>query len=243
MARTSGRGTVRAARLRLASCTRTVTGMRALRRIERSTEALARRAEEQIAACLARGDSPAEAAALAGRLLDEAVDAASLRAVSLAPACSAGCAWCCHVHVDASAPEIQAVVAHLRATRSEDEVRALSARLAEAARRVEALDDVARWEARIPCALLDEAGRCSVHPGRPLRCRAFHSCSAEACRAAFEGAPDADALPLASRAMARAARAVEEGFERALIAAGIDVEPQRLEAGLSAALAERSPRA
>ncbi|MFN7145407.1 MAG: YkgJ family cysteine cluster protein, partial [Myxococcota bacterium] len=134
----------------------------------------------------------------------------------------AGCSWCCHVHVDASAPEILATAAHLRRTRSAEALAALRDRLAAHASRIVGpglgpglrLDDEARWAQRIPCALLAEDGRCSIYDARPLRCRAFHSCSADRCRDAFSGATDEEAIPCPP--LVRACYAVEDAYDRAL---------------------------
>ncbi len=100
--------------------------------------------------------------------------------------------------------------------------------------RVEALSDEARWAARIPCALLGEDGRCTVYAARPLNCRAFYSSSAEACRDALEGRAEAE--PPTILALDRIHDAVEDGYDRALSAAGLPAGPLRLEAALLAAL-------
>jgi Fe-S-cluster containining protein len=115
-------------------------------------------------------------------------------------------------------------------------VRALRERLVEQVRLVGPLSDAERWAARIPCALLDGEGRCSIHAARPLRCRAFHSCSVEPCREAFEG--KGDPAPVKSPLLARAQDAAEEGYDRALIAAGLSAAGERLEGGLLALLAQ-----
>nr|WP_240808089.1 YkgJ family cysteine cluster protein [Polyangium spumosum] len=151
-----------------------------------------------------------------------------------APACAAGCSYCCHVHAYATAAEILAVAAWLCRSLAPEALCALKERLAAHVARVEPLSDEARWAARIPCALLDARGLCSVHPARPLRCRAFHSCSAEDCRDAFEGR--SDLLPSRSPLLARAADAVEAGYDDALVAAGVDASGHRLELGLLRAL-------
>ena len=209
--------------------------MRALRVLRTRTGALSARVERDVAALLAGDASPAglvRAAERAHAALDE-VDARASSLVST-PACSAGCSYCCHVHVDASAPEILAVVAHLERMRTSAELDALRGRLARHVGRVEGLSDGERWEAKIACALLGDDGRCSVYAARPLRCRAFHSCAVEPCREAFGGREGAEPVP--SPALERAHDAVEEGYDRALVAAGLGAAGQRLEAGLLAAL-------
>jgi Fe-S-cluster containining protein len=193
------------------------------------------RAHAAVAARLGDGRSAAElvaAAAEAGALLDAAAERA--RGGEAAPACAAGCAFCCHVHVDATVPEILAAAAFVRRTLPEEAQAALRERLAAQARRVAGMDDEARWAARVPCALLDEGGRCSVYEARPLRCRAFHSTAVEPCREAFAGRGDGEAVPDAT--LARTAAAIEEGYDRALAGRGVAAEGLRFEIGLAIAL-------
>src|SRR5271163_3395549 len=91
--------------------------LRALRVIQASLEATSSRVCDQVTALLRADPSPAgqiRAAHHAQAALDAEGD--RVRARGLVPACAPGCASCCHVHVDATAPEILAVAAHLRAT-------------------------------------------------------------------------------------------------------------------------------
>jgi Fe-S-cluster containining protein len=209
--------------------------VRALQVLRRRGEARCTRVEVELGHLLAEDASPPgliRAAAHAQRALDAA--GSDTRSLVSTPACSAGCSFCCHVHVDATRPEILAIAAHLASTRSAGEIEALRRRLATHVTRVDRLDDEARWAARIPCALLGDDGRCSVYPARPLRCRAFHSCSVDPCRDAFTGSAATE--PLVSPTLARAHDAVEEGYERALTAAGLSTAAERLETGLLAAL-------
>jgi Fe-S-cluster containining protein len=216
----------------------TLPRVRALRILRHRTDALSSRVERELTAILAGDTSPASlarAAEHAHALLDDA--GARARSLVFTPACSAGCSYCCHVHVDVSAPEILALAVHLERTRTPPELDALRCRLALRARSVDPLTHEERWAARIPCALLGDDGRCSVYPARPLRCRAFHSCAVDPCRDAFAGRAGAEPVP--SPALERAHEAVEEGYDRALAAAGISAEVQRLETGLLAALESR----
>jgi hypothetical protein len=203
--------------------------------IQASLEAASSRVCDQVAALLRADPSPAgqvRAAERAHAALDAAGD--RVRARGLVPACSPGCASCCHVHVDATAPEILAVAAHLRSSLPPEALLALRGRLAAHAGRVRDLGDEARWAARIPCALLGDDGRCTVYAARPLRCRAFHSTSADACREALAGRAEID--PPTVPALDRAHDAVEDGYDRALAAAGVSPGATRLEAGVLAAL-------
>jgi Fe-S-cluster containining protein len=178
---------------------------------------------------LASGGDAACAARAAFRYADEQ----SVRTLARAPGepdCAPGCASCCHVHVEATTAEIAAAAAHLVATRSASELRALALRLALTA----ALPAEERWAARTPCALLAVDGTCSIYEVRPLRCRAFHSYSVEVCRDAYAGRTDAE--PPRSPALERLYLAAEAGLEEALDGAGQATRVSTLEAGLHAAL-------
>ena len=209
--------------------------MKALRVLRTRGEAISARVRDEVAAVLDQDASPG-ARIRAARRAHAALDAATRRTRSLAfaPACGAGCSSCCHVHVDATEPEILAVAAHLHDRVPEDALEAFLDRLAQHVTQVEALSDDERWAARIPCALLAPDGRCTVYPVRPMRCRAFHSSDAGACRDALHGraAPPPPTIPALDRAHA----AVEEGYDRALAGAGLSTAPERLEVGLLAAL-------
>jgi Fe-S-cluster containining protein len=203
--------------------------------IREQAEAISVRARDEALGILRADPSPAgqaRAALAAGAAIDR--EAGRARSLVSTPACGAGCSWCCHVHVDATGPEILAVAAHLEGALAGAAREAFRERLAAHVERADRLDDEARWAARIPCALLAEDGRCSVYPVRPLRCRAFHSASAEACRDALAGraAGDPPTIPV----LDRACNAVEDGYERALVAAGLPAAPMRLERGLLDAL-------
>lgn len=211
--------------------------MRALRVLQGHREAIQAQVKGEVAARLGGDTQPenlAGAAVRAYAALDEEGSRALARPGALLPACSAGCSYCCHVHVDATEPEILAIAEHLARTFRPDAIAALRLRLAEQVRRVDHLGDEERWDAKIPCALLGEGGRCSIYEVRPLRCRAFHSCSVEPCREAFAGRGDAEPVP--SPWLTRALDAVEEGYDEALAEAGLSAEGHRLESGLLRAL-------
>jgi len=150
------------------------------------------------------------------------------------PACAEGCSYCCHVHAYATLPEILAVAAHLRDSLDPEAFAQFRARLSAHVERVRDLDDEARWDKRIPCALLDARGSCSIHPARPLRCRAFHSCDKVACQSAFEGR--SEALPVGAPILDRSMNAVEEGYDAALEEHGLSTEGFKLEVALAIVL-------
>lgn len=201
---------------------------------------IADRAASRVRLQLAR-DDVVGAARAAYRLADEAQALATARTAGPRPACTAGCAFCCHVHVDATHAEIVAIAGHLE-ERFEPGQRAMFREsLAATVERSDALSDEERWDARIPCALLDGGGRCSVYAVRPLRCRAFHSVAQDDCRAAFGGASETP--PTMNPTIRRAVELVEVGYTRALEQEGRSATPVRLERGLLDLLDARAPGA
>ena len=187
------------------------------------------RAAERVRLPLALGDL-AGAAEVAHRLADAAHARAQEGTAEPLPACTGGCAFCCHVHVDTTRPELVAIAPHLRKRLAPAELAVFRATLSAHVARADALSDDGRWAARIPCALLDDEGRCSVYAVRPLRCRAFHSTSREACHGAFEGTSEEPAPT--NHAIARAVQVVESAYAQAFENAGVTLAVVRLERGL-----------
>lgn len=120
----------------------------------------------------------------------------------VAYACRKGCGWCCWQRVTCTAPEIFRVAEWLRANAGRPGVPTLATiTQAEAALADTVLPGAAGVGAeRRPCALLlDNA--CSIHPGRPVSCRAVLSMSADACRKAMVDPATAEPVPLLVGAM------------------------------------------
>jgi Fe-S-cluster containining protein len=204
--------------------------MRALRVIQRQSFLISERVRASVALELAESNDAAAAARRGHREMDDEVSRALARTPSEPPACGAGCSYCCHVHAEATMPELLAIAAHLQATRSPTELAAMIERLTAHTNVVAALDHEERWRAKIPCALLGRDGRCTIYEVRPLRCRAFHSWSVDACREAYSGIEEPDLVT--SPVLDRVCDAAEEGFDRALEQRGISAAPILLEGGL-----------
>lgn len=117
------------------------------------------------------------------RALDEKLPESQRRL----PVCQPGCDSCCHLHAVLVTPaEVLRLAEYLRETRTTEELAALTTRLRSTFARVAEMTVAERASARVPCPLLDAHGACSVHPARPLLCRAYNSCDLDACLAAFE---------------------------------------------------------
>ena len=99
--------------------------------------------------------------------------------------CAKGCAFCCHVSVTATAPEIFLVASALR-EQPKDKFETILTRVRAADQRTRHMTSMERARQRIPCALL-EANLCSVYGARPGACRGFVSTSAKACERGLNG--------------------------------------------------------
>ena len=107
------------------------------------------------------------------------------RRVRLRLACEPGCAWCCHLRVTATAAEVLALAAELRATLDADALAGLRRRLDEHEARAGSIEPQLRIHTPLLCPL-NVDGRCVAYAARPLGCRKFHSFSAATCRGAVE---------------------------------------------------------
>ena len=196
-----------------------------LERTARTTDALLR-----------LSDAPSRAR-VALRLVDELghyIDAAAHEAPE-APrwACASACNFCCHMPVVATVPELVRVAA---AVTAHPEAASLRARLDGNERAIQAMDDEAElFESRLPCALLDANGRCSVYAARPLACRGHVSFSREVCEAAYAGTGADDADP-GDPVMQQARTNADTHLAASLIVAGLDGMGYELHSGLTRAL-------
>jgi hypothetical protein len=135
-------------------------------------------------------------------------------------ACRRGCGWCCHQPVFLTAPEAVVLVAHLRATWSNERIDRLRAVLAaRAAERQEQIEDRTLLAAGLPCVFLDEDNACTIHVARPLTCRGITSSSAQACAERYVD-PTASPPPIDPHGHT-ATRAVLHGLSAALTGAGL----------------------
>jgi Fe-S-cluster containining protein len=131
------------------------------------------------------GRSPSRAG-IAARRAHEFFEISLKRNPSKYPiACAKGCAFCCHVSVTATAPEIFLVANTLREQHRGD-FDALLTRVRAADERTRGMTSMERAQQKIPCALLEQ-NMCSVYEARPGACRGFTSTKVKACEAGFNG--------------------------------------------------------
>ena len=139
-------------------------------------------------------------------------------------ACAAGCSFCCHQLVGVTPAEAALLaegVAALGAARRKRFVRRARSLAAQAV----GLDQRRYWAAKLPCAALDDDGRCLLHAFRPLPCRGYNSANAELCRRSLDG--EAVRVPVLAAQFTIYGHA-QAGLAQALAAAGIDPGPVAL---------------
>lgn len=99
--------------------------------------------------------------------------------------CTAGCPHCCVLNVAILLPEGMIIADRLRERLPPSALDALRGCLAGHCRRVRWMEDDERISKQVACPLLDADGTCSIHPVRPLVCRAVASFDRSSCREAF----------------------------------------------------------
>ncbi|MSP21084.1 MAG: hypothetical protein EXQ93_06135 [Alphaproteobacteria bacterium] len=101
-------------------------------------------------------------------------------------ACRKGCAFCCHMAVEATI--VEAILVWRRAAQSPALTAAVHASVAQSAN-IEAHE---RWRKKHPCPMLGADGACQVYEDRPGGCRAFVSVDARTCERALMTADTAE---------------------------------------------------
>lgn len=125
-----------------------------------------------------------DAAALA-QAVTESAAAAEAVCCERPMACTAGCPHCCVLNVAILLPECMVIADSLREQLPPLALDALRGRLKAHCRWVRWMDDEERITKNTACPLLDAAGHCTIHPVRPLVCRAVASFDRYSCQEAF----------------------------------------------------------
>ena len=120
-------------------------------------------------------------------LVERRIDAALVDRTGVRPACGPGCGACCTLNVGTLAVEGAAVAAYLRRQLGAEGAEARARALLAFHDRVRWLDDGERIREKLHCPFLDDARSCSIHPVRPLACRAISSLDPAECRLALAG--------------------------------------------------------
>jgi Fe-S-cluster containining protein len=149
-------------------------------------------------------------------------------------ACRKGCAHCCHLTVLTDGATALRVATYVREHFSPADRMLLDMRLIVYEEKVEKMTQSRRSLERIPCPLLVD-GVCSVHPVRPLVCRAFNSYDAEECRTNIHGGGSTTEIPAWSIPWLLGL-ALDGGLKDALLEAGYADGSVELGLALKAAL-------
>jgi len=96
------------------------------------------------------------------------------------PACMKGCAYCCHVMIECTVPEVVAIARHIRERFTEEEQGVVMQSIDAAVNATEGMSRDERFIFRTPCPLL-KGNICSVYDVRPLLCRCWHSLDVGRC--------------------------------------------------------------
>lgn len=187
---------------------------------------------------LAAHRTPQQARAVANTVND-AFESAVTGLDKLAPpeqplACKKGCDHCCHLTVMTDAATVLRIADFVRETFGRAERTLLDMRLIVYEDKVEKLTQSQRSTARLPCPLLVD-GACTVHPVRPLVCRAFNSYDAEACKRQIHGGGSTSEIPSWNIPWLLGL-ALDSGVKDALVESGYADGDLELGLGLKAAL-------
>lgn len=189
------------------------------------------------------GDAPSDDELIqACRVVQEMAETALVRHRGDAPliACGPGCAHCCVINVAILRPEAVTILAYLERKLSPIQLIALKQKIGALYAGIRWLDGDERIRWKLPCALLDEVGNCSIYPVRPLLCRGMTSIDPETCRQAIDMVPLDDAPPvtvnlfqsfLFNQAFIALARAMEN--------AGLESRSMEMTAAISTLLDQR----
>ncbi|AKS42682.1 YkgJ family cysteine cluster protein [Wenzhouxiangella marina] len=150
-------------------------------------------------------------------------------------ACRAGCDFCCHLRVMATAVEVFALLDYQSRQLDAEAFDAFAERIRAADRALRELPMDRVLTTNLPCpALID--GQCSGYPARPLNCRSYHSISREDCQASFEHPEDLELGHPQLRGIASVHEGAQGGFLRAFEQAGQDARQYELVTALAEAL-------
>ncbi len=100
--------------------------------------------------------------------------------------CKPGCAWCCHLRVTTSIPELLVVFDELTAQATPEGQAYFKQRIESASAAGNTMEEAFWYASRTPCPFLDNKNGCLIYPIRPFSCRAHHSTDEAACRQGYE---------------------------------------------------------
>ncbi|MDX1626078.1 MAG: YkgJ family cysteine cluster protein [Wenzhouxiangellaceae bacterium] len=201
---------------------------------------MSQRAEAEASASLRRGDA-ARALRLVQRLVES--ETAGLPRAHRGPlACRAGCDFCCHLRVMATALEVFALLDFAEREFEPDALTRFKSRVAETEQALRELAPDRVLAVNLRCPLLGEDGRCTAYSARPLNCRSYHSLSREACEKSFRAPEDPTLGHPQLTALAELHAGSQGGLIAALRGAGRDERQYELVTALAEAIRDPESR-
>jgi hypothetical protein len=149
-------------------------------------------------------------------------------------ACKAGCAFCCHLRVDARAHEVIYAAEFIRRNLSDAEIEGIVARSKAHAKKIGAMTVLEQFSTNNACPLLVD-GRCSAYGGRPISCRSHHATELKYCQQFFETC-DPNTPASHDEPLYHNSRAVWDGITKAFAEEGYDSEMYDFGSALGEAL-------
>ena len=168
------------------------------------------------------------------KIIAKAVDESSTK-----PACKAGCFYCCYYKVEVKAHEMLLIHEYMKkniAINVREQILGSATTNAELIRRLTPKEHLST---NIKCPFLIE-NKCSVYEVRPFRCRSFHSLQVEACEASHKNPSDFSIATELIEAVSHFSDALSQGFEAAVMDAGLDHRTYDLNTALLETFADDS---
>lgn len=137
------------------------------------------------------------------------------------PACKAGCFYCCYYKVEVKAHEMLLIHEHMQknlAAKLRDNILASAKVNAEL---ISTLTPTEHLSTNIKCPFLIE-NQCSIYDVRPFRCRSFHAVQVDACEASYATPSDFSIATELIEEVSHYSDALSQGFEAAVMDAGLD---------------------
>jgi len=150
-------------------------------------------------------------------------------------ACKAGCNYCCHLRVAASPLEIFMIARFVKKNLSGVEIEKLKNKLRQNCQMLVGVSSAQHTAMKMPCALLDSKGRCSVYESRPFSCRRWLSYDVKPCEETFNSPSGQGEIPLDGEIYALGI-GIEDGLGREFVARKLDDDYYELQSGLLCAL-------
>lgn len=102
--------------------------------------------------------------------------------------CKTGCAYCCHLRVGVSIPEVIILSAWMNSVLSDQALELFKNRIILATKSGDTLTEEFWHTSQTPCPFLDIEGEntCLVYEVRPFSCRAYHSTDLAVCQSGFD---------------------------------------------------------